>query len=155
LECRLADRRERRAQAAADMRTSKRMKGPRDSAARAAFKATRRRSAETALAREVTLVSRALERTREIAASYRFERSFGRDLVVPLTRSPSAWVLRLEVPAVSIGSRTLLRDVHLGLARGERVRIHGPNGTGKTTLLRAMLAATPAADRLLYLPQVL
>jgi ATPase subunit of ABC transporter with duplicated ATPase domains len=155
LEHRLADRRERRAQAAAEMRTSKRMKGRRDSATRAAFKATRRRSAETALAREVTLVGRQLERTREIAAAFHVERRLGRDLVVSHARAPAPWLLRLDLPALRAGSRVLLRDLHLGLGRDDRIRLHGPNGAGKSTLLRAMLAASPSSDRLLYLPQEL
>jgi len=57
------------------MRTSKRMKGPRDSAARGAFKATRRRSAELlvshddALARRVTTTRWAIEDGRVTIAS--------------------------------------------------------------------------------------
>src|SRR5262249_38608697 len=75
LERRLAVSLERRAQAAAQMRTSKRMKGPRDSAARGAFKATRRRSAELlvshddALARRVTTTRWAIEDGRVTIAS--------------------------------------------------------------------------------------
>src|SRR5262245_9678813 len=156
LERRLADRRDRRAQAAANMRTSKRMKGPRDSAARAAFKATRRRSAETALARDVCLVGRALERTRAAAAEFHFDRTFGQDVAVPHARSGVPWLLRLDVPALRAGERILLRDVHLGLGRDDRVRVHGPNGAGKTTLLGAMLAAATAPrDRVRPLPRQL
>jgi ATPase subunit of ABC transporter with duplicated ATPase domains len=153
---RLADRRERRAQAAADMRTSKRMKGPHDSAARAAFKATRRRSAETALAREVCLVGRALERTRAAAAEFHFDRTFGKDVVVQHVRGGARWLLRLEAAEVRAGDRVLLRDVRLGLGQTDRVRLSGPNGAGKSTLLRAMLASSSApSERILHLPQEL
>ena len=156
LEHRLADRRERRAQAAADMRTSKRMKGPRDSAARAAFKATRRRSAETALAREVCLVGRALERTRAAAAQFRFDRTLGRAVAVQHARGGVPWLLRLDTPALMVGDRVLLRDVHIGLGREDRVRVFGANGAGKSTLLHALLAGSSApAERMLHLPQEL
>jgi ATPase subunit of ABC transporter with duplicated ATPase domains len=156
LERRLADRRDRRAQAAADMRTSKRMKGLRDSAARAAFKATRRRSAETALAREVCLVGRVLERTRAAAAEFHFERTYGQDLAIPHARGGLRWLLRFEAPELRAGDRVLLRDVRVGLGRTDRVRLWGPNGAGKSTLLRAMLASSSApAARILHLPQEL
>jgi ATPase subunit of ABC transporter with duplicated ATPase domains len=156
LERRLAAASERRAQAAARMRTSKRMKGPRDSAARAAFKATRRRSAEAAWARQVRLVDHALDRVRGEVARFHLERRLGRTLDVDAARAAAPVLLRLDARDVAVGTRTLLRDVHLVLGRDERVRIFGPNGAGKTTLLRALLdGATVPRHRILYLPQEL
>jgi ATPase subunit of ABC transporter with duplicated ATPase domains len=156
LERRLVAASERRAQAAARMRTSKRMKGPRDSAARAAFKATRRRSAETAWARQVRLVDHALDRVRDEAARFHLERQRGRTLAVDGVRAAAPVLLRLDTREVTAGTRTLLRDVHLVLGRDERVRIFGPNGAGKTTLLRALLeAATVPRHRILHLTQEL
>jgi ATPase subunit of ABC transporter with duplicated ATPase domains len=156
LERRLAASLERRAQAAAQMRTSKRMKGPRDSAARGAFKATRRRSAEKAWAHQVRLVDHALERVRAEAARYHHERRLGRHLDVAQARAAVPWVLRIDRPVIRVGARELLRDVHLALGRNDRVRLFGPNGAGKSTLLGALLdAATVPRDRILHLPQEL
>ena len=45
-------------------------------------------------------------------------------------------VLRLEGIAKAYGQRTLFADVNLLLRRGERMALVGPNGCGKTTLLR-------------------
>ena len=47
----------------------------------------------------------------------------------------------LSMDGVTLGfpGRDLLRDVHLDIERGERVCLTGPNGTGKTTLIRAIL----------------
>jgi ATPase subunit of ABC transporter with duplicated ATPase domains len=156
LERRLGAAREERAHAAARMRTSKRMKGPRDNAARAAFKATRRRSAETAWARQVRLVDHALDRVRTEAARFHFERRLGRVLDVDQVRPAAPVLLRLDTQELRAGTRVLLRDVHLTLRRDERVRLLGPNGAGKSTLLRALLeAATVPSHRILTLPQEL
>jgi ATPase subunit of ABC transporter with duplicated ATPase domains len=48
-------------------------------------------------------------------------------------------VLALEGVAKAYGDKTVLSDVSLVVRRGERVGIIGPNGLGKSTLLRIMV----------------
>src|ERR671929_1948708 len=48
---------------------------------------------------------------------------------------------RLEIP--SHPPRVLLDDAELWLERGEHVSLVGPNGTGKTTLLEALVGHRP------------
>jgi putative ATP-binding cassette transporter len=66
--------------------------------------------------------------------------------------------LRLESP----DGRVLLDHVNASIAAGERVAIVGPSGTGKTTLMRAIVGIwpfgsgrieLPAWPRMLFLPQ--
>ena len=52
-------------------------------------------------------------------------------------------VLALEELAVGYGDRPLLRGLSLQLRQGARVALVGPNGTGKTTLLRTVAGALP------------
>ena len=47
---------------------------------------------------------------------------------------------------VRYGERTVLRGVDLDAARGEIVGVIGPNGCGKTTLLRAITGVVPAVQ---------
>ncbi|MDZ7815610.1 MAG: ABC-F family ATP-binding cassette domain-containing protein [Planctomycetota bacterium] len=44
--------------------------------------------------------------------------------------------LRLEDLSIELGDRTLFKNLDLELYRGEKIGIIGPNGCGKTTLLR-------------------
>lgn len=48
-------------------------------------------------------------------------------------------IIRLDNVSLSYDSKIILRDVDLSLHRGDFLAITGPNGGGKTTLLRIML----------------
>jgi len=56
-----------------------------------------------------------------------------------------AHLLGADGISLTVGTRTLLDDVSLGLDDGDRVGIVGPNGAGKSTLLR-LLAGTQQPD---------
>ncbi len=48
-------------------------------------------------------------------------------------------VLLIESLSIIFGTRTLFQNVHLDLRRGDRVALLGKNGTGKTSILKAIL----------------
>jgi ATPase subunit of ABC transporter with duplicated ATPase domains len=50
-------------------------------------------------------------------------------------------LVNLESVSVSLGTRTLLGDVSLGVGEGERIGVVGLNGVGKSTLLRVLTKA--------------
>lgn len=52
-------------------------------------------------------------------------------------------LLRLEGVSVGYGDRTVLRDVSLSLPAGSITALIGPNGCGKTTLLKAAAGQLP------------
>ncbi|MEG0751137.1 MAG: ABC-F family ATP-binding cassette domain-containing protein [Oscillospiraceae bacterium] len=56
---------------------------------------------------------------------------------------PYKEVLTLTGLELAVGTRILVRDLDLELLRGERLAIIGPNGTGKTTLLRCIAGKHP------------
>ena len=55
-------------------------------------------------------------------------------------------VLQIQIPAIGYGDRFLVRDISFELAPGELVLLAGPNGTGKTTLLKALAEGGKGAE---------
>lgn len=51
--------------------------------------------------------------------------------------------LKLENVTLRIEDKIIIREMNLEVGRGEQLIIHGANGTGKTSLLRAILGLTP------------
>ena len=106
--------------------------------------------------REVHLLRAKSERLEEHLAGFVFSKEKGRSLFVNYVDAPQSRVLSIDAEVIRAGDREILRDVHLSVHRGEKTRVAGPNGVGKTTLLKALLrSARIAQSRLLYLPQEL
>jgi ATPase subunit of ABC transporter with duplicated ATPase domains len=154
------DDRRRKWQRAVDRATtSKRMKGPRDNAS-GGFKLARRRSAENAIGREIHKLHGTLGRVEEQAAKVVLERSIGRSLFVDYQPAPMPTLAALDEASLRAGQdgsgRVLLRDVRIHVRRETRLHLAGPNGSGKTSLLRRLIASSRIPDdRMLYLPQEL
>jgi iron complex transport system ATP-binding protein len=55
-----------------------------------------------------------------------------------LSHIESAPFLIMENVSIARGEATVLRDIHLHIRRGEHIAILGPNGCGKSTLIKAM-----------------
>lgn len=65
-------------------------------------------------------------------------------LRLPKAPESAERVLILEHLKVGYGDNVLTKDVDLVLRRGEKVGLIGPNGSGKTTMLRTILGGIPA-----------
>jgi len=156
LERRISERREQRDQAQSRMRTSKRMKNARDSDARFRFKQTRRRSAMTQLGHEIARTHSALERAHTRLAELEVTKELGGAIYLDWEPPRVPVLAVLKERELRAGDRALLGALDRKLDRDARIWLAGDNGTGKTTLLRALVAAVHVPpERLLVLPQEL
>jgi len=97
-------------------------------------KATKAKQAQSRLKQIERIEVEELKTSSRRTPLFRFtaERASGRDV--------------LDVASVSkaYGSKEVLRDVSLAVRRGEKVAVIGPNGLGKSTLLKIVTGSLPA-----------
>jgi ATP-binding cassette subfamily F protein 3 len=59
----------------------------------------------------------------------------------PLSVQPGKWVLELEHLGKAYGERRLFKEINIMVGRGEKIALLGPNGVGKSTLLKAIMGS--------------
>jgi ATP-binding cassette, subfamily F, member 3 len=60
------------------------------------------------------------------------------NIFFPLNVQPGKWVLEMENLGKSYGERTLFKNISITVGRGEKIALLGPNGVGKSTLLKCL-----------------
>ena len=60
-------------------------------------------------------------------------------ITFPLSVQPGKWVLEMEDLGKSYGDLLLFKDINLTVGRGEKIALLGPNGVGKSTLLKRIM----------------
>ena len=155
---RLADKRRlaMSAEAQANAGTRKRMKFRGDHDATSGPAKGKAQMASRRISRDAGVLRASVDRVSDKLGEYQFCKAKGRSIFVDYVPAPVARVFTLDEAAICAGDTRILEDVHLAVARDAKIRVAGPNGIGKTTLLAAMLrGAHIAPERILYLPQEL
>jgi ATPase subunit of ABC transporter with duplicated ATPase domains len=155
---RLADKRRlaMSAEAEANAGTRKRMKFRGDHDATSMLAKGKARMASERISRDASVLRASVDRVSDKLGEYKFRKAKGRSIFVDYVPAPVTKVFKLDEAAICAGDARILEDVHLAVPRDAKIRVAGPNGIGKTTLLTAMLrGAHIASDRILYLPQEL
>ena len=57
----------------------------------------------------------------------------------PLSVQPGKWVLEMHDMGKTFGDQVLFRNINLTVGRGEKIALLGPNGVGKSTLLKRIM----------------
>lgn len=57
----------------------------------------------------------------------------------PLSVQPGKWVLELDQVGKTYDNKTILKDISITVGRGEKIALLGPNGVGKSTLLKRIM----------------
>jgi ATP-binding cassette subfamily F protein 3 len=57
----------------------------------------------------------------------------------PLSNQPGKWVLELEDVGKTYGEKLIFKEVNITVGRGEKIALLGPNGVGKSTLLKRIM----------------
>jgi ATPase subunit of ABC transporter with duplicated ATPase domains len=155
---RLADKRRlaMSAEAEANAGTRKRMKFRGDHDATSMLAKGKAIMASARISRDAAVLRASVDRVSEKLGEYNFRKTKGRSIFVDYVPAPVAKVFTLDEAEISAGDSRILEDVHLAVLRDAKIRVAGPNGIGKTTLLTAMIRrAHVASERILYLPQEL
>jgi ATPase subunit of ABC transporter with duplicated ATPase domains len=154
LQAELARQSGRHASSERSLSSASRMTSIRDSDARSVSAKGRARRAESNIAREKSVTRAKLERVKSRLDDMPRPDSGGGEIFVDEARCRREFVLRLVAAPLTVGDRELADRVKLELRRDERVWLQGPNGCGKTTLLRAALDGCDLPpERVLYVPQ--
>jgi ATPase subunit of ABC transporter with duplicated ATPase domains len=152
----LADVRRDRASAEAGPRRERRLAGASQPDAREAGRRFAQRKAEAALARRVTQMNARVGRAEAAADGFDLQRDLGGDLGFHHVDTGRPVLARLTGDVAHAGGQVLLRDVDVALRRGQRVRVAGTNGAGKTSLITALLGVLAGtSEQVGLLPQEL
>ena len=154
LEAELAQKTSRHASAVHSLSSRSRLGSIRDTDARSMSAKFRAQRAESSIARDKSVARARLDRVERELAQMRRPEPRGGAIFLDDGRCPRDFALRFETTPLMAGERQLLPHARLDLRRDERIWLQGPNGCGKTTLLRAALGACDLPlDRVLHVPQ--
>ena len=93
-----------------------------------------------------------LEAAEARLAATRIEKRYDSDIWLDTTPSRRKVLLRMEAQSLCLGDEVLiLPALHIG--NTDHVGLVGENGTGKTTLVKHIVASLPHGTRMLYVPQ--
>ena len=153
---RLADKRRIVTAAAATASARHRMKSAHDHDATDKMATGKAALAAKRTSRDVGVVRAKTERVAQTLEQFDLKREKGGSIFVDYVAAPQSRVLGIDAEMICAGDKPVLHEVHLSVLRGDKIRLAGRNGIGKTTLLKQMVASAHIAQaRLLYLPQEL
>lgn len=71
-------------------------------------------------------------------------------IMFPLSVQPGKLVLELKDVGKKYGDKTIFKDVNISVGRGEKIALLGPNGVGKSTLLKRIMNSLDGDGEVVY-----
>lgn len=68
----------------------------------------------------------------------------------PLSNQPGKWVLELENVAKRFSDKVIFKDINITVGRDEKIALLGPNGVGKSTLLKRIMKSLDGEGKVEY-----
>jgi ATP-binding cassette subfamily F protein 3 len=72
------------------------------------------------------------------------------NITFPLSIQPGKWVLELEDMGKSFDDKVLFKDINITVGREEKIALLGPNGVGKSTLLKRIMGKLDGEGKVNY-----
>lgn len=139
---------------AADRKFSKRALAPRDHDGRARIDLARLTGADGRAGKLAGRMQARYERARRAADDVPIRKRYELGIWIDGERCRRDTLFRLPAGAVPLGGARELHYPELTMSPGDRIALTGPNGTGKSTLVRRILGGLDLPPgRLTYLPQ--
>ena len=149
---RIADQRRKSQQKDAERIRERRAAGKHDLDTRGTAASYKHERGQKTGAQTVFSMTNSLARVASEIDELQFDRQLGGSIAFDFEPAPKEFLARYAGPVMA-GDRPLF-EVDVAIRRSDRVRIAGPNGIGKTSLLRTLVAAAAVPEnRMLYLDQ--
>jgi ATPase subunit of ABC transporter with duplicated ATPase domains len=120
---------------------------------RSAARQSKHREGEKAAGKTLSTAAKASQRAADAVAADGMRRTVGGDVSFAFEPAPKRLVAS-HVGPLKVGDLTIIEHVEISVERTDRIWVRGPNGVGKTTLLRALISnAGLPTDKVLFLEQ--
>lgn len=120
---------------------------------RSAARQARHQDGDKAAGKRLSAAAAASQRAADVVAANEMRRTIGGEIAFDAQPAPKRLVASHNGP-LRAGNHTIVEHLDLGIERTDRIWLRGPNGIGKSTLLRSLTnSAGLPPDRLLFLEQ--
>ena len=138
----------------ADKRRSKRGIAKKDHDAKAKINQARVTGKDAVGGKLLRQLNGRLQQARQQVETIRFKKEYTLGIWLPAARSPRDVLLHLPAGSLALGDEKRLTFPELYVTPTDRIALIGPNGTGKSTLIRHLVTQINApSEHVTYVPQ--
>ncbi|UCH83434.1 MAG: ABC-F family ATP-binding cassette domain-containing protein [Candidatus Latescibacterota bacterium] len=138
----------------ANQKRSKRALAPKDSDGREKIDRARVSGKDAVAGKLYRQIQGRVRQARERERSIKTKKTYDMGIWLPGSRSKRDRLFEIEAEILDLGGHRFLRHTGLVMKPDDRIALTGPNGTGKSTLVRRIISSVNVPEaRLTYIPQ--